>query len=186
MMDWLDPSLANAEDPIKWNEHFWPKAEILNLCDGSNQTDPASESPRLKKDKNKSGHDVYRACSTIKHQCVMYTRCNYKDFPFDNQTFEISCKLSGIRIPEQNSSTRPEACNPTRWRNEDGHELIPEADCLPEFTLVRLVGKAYSSRFGPFPDNLKWDDPSAFRKYKKECDENNGNPAFIDQYTLQM
>ena len=126
MLDWLDPSLENAEDPIKWNEHFWPKAEILNLCDGSKQADP--EKPRLKKDKkNKSGHGVYRACSTIKHQCVMYTRCNYKDFPFDNQTFEISCKLSGIRIPEQNSSTRPEACNPTRWRDEDGHELIPEA-----------------------------------------------------------
>ena len=57
---------------------------------------------------------------------------------------------------------------------------------MPEFTLVRLVGKAYSSRYGPFPANLEKDDKDAYKRYKKECGENNGNPAFIDQYSLQL
>ena len=36
------------------------------------------------------------------------------------------------------------------------------------------------------PENLKTDDPKAHEKFKRECENNNGNPAFIDQYTLQM
>ena len=52
--------------------------------------------------------------------------------------------------------------------------------------MVRLVGKAYSSAYGPFPDNLKTDDPKAHEKFKEECEKNKGNPAFIDQYSLQL
>ena len=129
MLDWLDPSLVKA-DPlnVNWNEHYWPKAEILNLTpDTPDIPKPEENPPKLKLDKDKKFGGMYRASSTIKYKCVMYTRSNYRDFPFDNQTLEISCKLSSIRIPPRNAGTRPVACNPSRWRKDDGHQLIPEA-----------------------------------------------------------
>ena len=129
MLDWLDPSLVKA-DPlnVNWNEHYWPKAEILNLTpDTPDIPKPEEHPPKLKLDKDKKFGGMYRASSTIKYKCVMYTRSNYRDFPFDNQTLEISCKLSSIRIPPRNAGTRPVACNPSRWRKDDGHQLIPEA-----------------------------------------------------------
>ena len=91
------------------------------------EPDPEKFPPKLKLDEDKKFDGMYRASSTIKYKCVMYTRSNYRDFPFDNQTLEISCKLSSIRIPPRNAGTRPVACNPSRWRKDDGHQLIPEA-----------------------------------------------------------
>ena len=130
MMDWLDPSLAKANpNKVIWEEHYWPKAEILNLTpDSPDLPKPEEHPPKLKLDKDKKFGGMYRASSTIKYKWVMYTRSNYRDFPFDNQTLEISCKLSSIRIPPNNSGTRPQACNPSRWRKKDGHQLIPEIE----------------------------------------------------------
>ena len=70
------------------------------------------------------------------------------------------------------------ACHPTRWRAASGgHELVTECDCLPEFTLVRLASKAFSSTYGPYPeDNELVDYHNEVKKGK----------LFRDQYTLQI
>jgi hypothetical protein len=189
MLDWNDPSLEIADDQKKpdFRQHFWPAIEILNLTsDSPDPPDSNSAPPRLKFD-NSNEFGKWRCTITTKYKCTIYSRNNYSDFPFDYQTLEISCKLANIHIPGTSKGSRPEVCNPGRWRRkEGGHVLIRDADCLPEFSLVRLVGRPYSSAFGPFPETLKGRDNKAYTKYQKECSANNGQPSYIDQYTLQI
>ena len=48
------------------------------------------------------------------------------------------------------------ACHPTRWRaKENGHQVMTEADFMPEFALCRLSARPYSSNWGPFPKKLQ-------------------------------
>ena len=55
-----------------------------------------------------------------------------------------------------NEGTRPMACHPTRWRaKENGHQVMTEADFMPEFALCRLSARPYSSNWGPFPTKLQ-------------------------------
>ena len=181
MLDWVDPSLELADhDMPDWHEHFWPGVELLNLTpDTPDLPEFDTILPKYKKDyKNKEGWGVHRAALTYKFRSVVFARLDFRKFPFDAQALELSVKLLSIRIPGNKKGTRPMACHPTRWRAASGgHELVTECDCLPEFTLVRLASKAFSSTYGPYPeDNELVDYHNEVKKGK----------LFRDQYTLQI
>ena len=180
MMDWEDPSieLAKTDDKGRKNpdfsKHFWPKVEIINC---TSESPEQKGKPKYKPDKSSMfGGSIHRATTTQKYQCVLFVRPNYADFPFDTQILEISLKLSGIRLPGEKRGTRPEVRSPKRWRWEKGHEINADADFLPEFSIVRMVGKGYSSQDGPFDakgQELEWKGPVTAKNYK-------------DQYTTQI
>jgi hypothetical protein len=86
---------------------------------------------------------------------VLFARVDFRQFPFDHQTLELTLKLSSIRVPGVEKGTRPTARHPQRWRGasdnkEGGHTLVKDCDCLPEYDIVRLCSRAYSSAYGPF------------------------------------
>jgi hypothetical protein len=194
MMDWNDPSLSIAENTNSpdFAQHFWPKPDIINVTnDSPDPPDLSCYPPKYKpcdqqNDKNNFG--VHRATVTIKYQCIVYVTPNYSEFPFDSQTLEISLKLLGMRIPGEKGGTRPQVCGPTRWRwEEGGHEMTRDCDCLPEFSIVRLVGKSYSSKHGPFPyENLIGEDRKVWEMEQKKYGTQWSSKNYIDQYTLQI
>ena len=63
------------------------------------------------------------------------------------------------------------------------------ADFLPEFALVRIMGRPYSSAYGPFPEKLcaphLSETSTLGLKYQKELTDYN-TTEFQDQYTLQI
>ena len=194
MMDWSDPSLALAANRKKpdFTQHFWPAVEILNLTNDSPDLPLAIDSPpkykKMTSDLKNWG--IHRAAITIKYKCIFFGRFEFSRFPFDSQTLEMTCKLRSIPITGHGSGIRPVACDPDRWRGtekENGHTITREAACLPEFTLVRIVGKPYSSAYGPCPETLETNDPALYEKYQKEIQSNkNRNTSYTDQYTVQI
>ena len=66
----------------------------------------------------------------------------------------MSCKIHKCTAK---NGTRPLVCHPERWRSieNDGHKMLSDADNLAEFAFVRLVGRGYSSAYGPFPKKFK-------------------------------
>ena len=197
MLDWNDPSIALSHNIKKpdFTLHFWPKVEIIQTTHNCPEMPNLEDyPPKYKPSKNNDdGFGFHRATTTVKYRTELFVTPQYSDFPFDSQTLQISCKLMGIRLAGVKGGIRPEVSDPCRWRWEEGHELIREADCLPEFSLVRLVGKAYSSKHGPFPDiNLNGKDKEMYEESKKSLpvqrkDGSSWNPKhFIDQYTIQI
>jgi len=185
MLDWEDKSLAIAEnqDSPDFHEHFWPKAEMQGLCPGEGPPDVDAISPKYKRDKgNKKGFGEYRATLTIQFQNVLYARVDFREYPFDHQTLEITVKLLSVRVPGCSKGTRPTARHPTRWRGvsdkkEGGHTLVKDCDCLPEYDFVRLCSRAYSSAYGPFIGDADK------KTYEKDKDN---NKLYQDEYTLQI
>jgi len=190
MLDWVDPSLSMAANPLKPNfeDHFWPKCEILDVANDSPDP-PSPPAPKYKPElpPKQGTFGIHHATTTTKYTCVIYVSPNYSDFPFDVQILQISVKLLGIRIPGANGSVRPQASDPLRWRWKDGHEMTRDSDCLPEFSIVRLVGKSYSSKHGPFPaDNLAGRDKESWEKDIKKYGSQWSPDNYIDQYSLQI
>ena len=173
MLDWEDESLADAEKSPDFNEHFWPKVEILNQTPGQEKPDYEGTKPKYKKSKDKKDgmfFGVHRAALTIQVQLTLFARVDFRQFPFDHQTLELSLKLSSIRVPGVKKGTRPTARHPQRWRGasdpkEGGHTLVKDCDCLPEYDLMRLCSKAYSSAYGPIIDER---DKDKYEKDKKK------------------
>ena len=173
MLDWIDPSLKivyRKGHEIDWEDHFWPKFEMLNTQEKLDWSDASNFLPKYKPDKKSQFGNVHRASMTYKFDDItIYTRLNFREFPFDYQTLEFTVKLLSVRLPDvlgRKDGVRPYCCDPTRWRRKDGgHELLKEADCLADFELLRLVGKGFSSQFSAFPENLDKDDPN-FKKWE--------------------
>jgi hypothetical protein len=181
MLDWLDPSLELCENNNPdFHEHYWPKPELLNLSpDSPDLPDFESIVPKYKKDeKNCNGFGIHRASLTYKFRAILYSRLDFRNYPFDSQALELSIKLSSIRIPGAKQGKRPKACHPKRWRSNDGgHELIPECDNLPEFSLIRLASMTYSSKYGPYPVN------NELIEYNNDVIK---DKLYQDQFTLQI
>ena len=202
MLDWVDESLslvAEGEVP-DFKNHFWPKVELMNMIPGEDDLDFTDQSfwPKLKKDKNAEGLQVHRASITIKARRSLFCRLDYHNFPFDRQVLELTIKMLSVRIPmlKEETGTRPTVRHPKRWRGttkdgkkELGHEMIPEADWLPEFEFIRLASKCYSSKFGP---NLLADDEDLKKKFLKALKkfhaggEGSRQKYYQDTYTLQL
>ena len=182
MMDWEDESLsiATTKSSPDFFEHFWPKAEIQGKTPDS-EAPGMEDLPKYKFDvKKKFGE--HRATLTIPFCMVLFARVNFREFPFDHQTLELSLKLLSIRVPGVSKGTRPTARHPHRWRGlsdkkEQGHQLVKDADSLPEYDFVRLSSRAYSSAYGPFID------PADEKKY---ADDKEKGKLYQDQYTLQI
>jgi hypothetical protein len=180
MLDWIDPSLCVVKEKgheIDWEDHFWPQFEMQGFA-GELMTDMPT--PKYKNDRDAKYGSEYRASMTYKFSDqTAYSRLNFRQFPFDYQVLEYSMKLLSIRLPDvlkRKEGVRPRACNPTRWRvKEGGHEVLKEADCLADFSVLRLVGKAYSSQYGPFPELMKkenTDYPDYIKAKKKQQEKN--------------
>ena len=190
MIDWEDKSLSiSEEENPDFHEHFWPKPELLGLTPDGIADEPKWEEvePKYKHDKgNSKGFGEHRASLTMKFSTKIYTRLDFRDYPFDHQAIELMVKLLSVRLPGVNTGVRPKVLHPERWRSsEGGHQVLVDADFLPEFRLVRLVGKNYSSAYGAFP--LKLSEGSKDGKtYRKELKDNNGSTKYTDQYTLQI
>ena len=206
MLDWEDKSLELGGKSPDFMEHFWPKVEILAAIPGEEQPNYAEILPKFKMDKRKKGKDgaiiegpkfgKYRATLTMPVAMTLYARVDFRQFPFDHQTLELSLKLGSIRVPGCAKGTRPTARHPQRWRGasdkkENGHTLTKDCDCLPEYDIVRMCSKAYSSAYGPFVGEArKGATPTMLEvaksnKAKYDKDKESGK-LYQDQYTLQI
>ena len=92
---------------------------------------------------------IHRATITIRFQSVVFCRYDFRQYPFDKQTLELTVKLLSIEIPGRSKKVRPVVRHPDRFRIDDhdlgGHKLMKDCDCLPEFDFVGLAARAYSS-----------------------------------------
>ena len=171
----FEPDTRYATNDKRWtstnpvtNPHIF--ALSLRSCTGQEKPDYEGTMPKYKKSIDKKDgkfFGVHRAALTIQVQLVLFARVDFRQFPFDHQTLELSLKLSSIRVPGVKKGTRPTARHPQRWRGasdpkERGHTLVKDCDCLPEYDLVRLCSRAYSSAYGPFIDEADKD------KYEKD------------------
>jgi hypothetical protein len=171
----FEPDSRYATNDKRWtstnpvtNPHIF--ALSLHSCTGQEKPDYEGTKPKYKKSIDKKDgmfFGVHRAALTIQVQLVLFARVDFRQFPFDHQTLELSLKLSSIRVPGVKKGTRPTARHPQRWRGasdpkEGGHTLVKDCDCLPEYDLVRLCSRAYSSAYGPFIDEADKD------KYEKD------------------
>ena len=98
------------------------------LQDGPAGEDFVDIHPKYKVDKeNKSGFGIHRAALTFKYNTKIYTRLDFRDYPFDQQAVEIQIKLLSVRLPGVKSGTRPKVCDPERWRAKDnGHQVLSD------------------------------------------------------------
>ena len=193
MLDWLDPSLELADGRgANFKEHFWPKAELMNMTPDSDALDfdnpafyPKHKQHRVDKDGPAPFGGIHRATITMKIRTTLFARLDYHQFPFDKQTLELTVKLLSVRIPKLSTfkGVRPKVLHPTRWRGlsaRGGHELLPECDCLPEFNFIRLASKAYSSKYGPGTKSFA-------PELKQALDKDLDNESYYqDTYTLQL
>ena len=197
MLDWIDESLSLVPDGEvpDFKNHFWPKAELMNMVPGEEDINFDEYLPKYKKD-NRTTSDpamIHRAAITIKVRRTLFCRLDYHAYPFDQQVLELSIKMLSVRIPlmSEETGTRPTVRHPTRFRGTDsrgntlGHEMIPDADWLPEFQLTRLASKCYSSKFGPFASAKKL--PSLIKALQKEkANACSGKEYYQDMYCLQL
>jgi hypothetical protein len=194
MLDWEDKSLSIAGNPKSpdFHEHFWPKPELLGLTPDGVATGPDYDEvkPKFKREKmdqKEPKFGEFRSALTYKYDAKLYTRLDFRDFPFDSQALELQIKLLSVRLPGAKNGTRPQVCHPTRWRSTEnkGHQMLSTADNLPEFAFVRLVGRGYSSAYGAFPKKFT-PGSSLHDKFNDELAENNNQLAYRDQYSLQI
>ena len=45
------------------------------------------------------GYGIHRASLTLKWNTKIYTRLDFRDYPFDQQAIELSIKLLSVRLP---------------------------------------------------------------------------------------
>ena len=152
MLDWVDESLSLVPDDeeVDFSNHFWPCAELMNMIPGDEDLDFSHEESKPKYKKEKKGEPKkYHASITMKVRRSLFCRLDYHDFPFDRQVLELTIKMLSVRIPvlTKGSGTRPTVKHPT-WR-KPGHEIVPEADWLPEFQIIPLT-KVLLEQYGPF------------------------------------
>ena len=128
MLDWADESLSLAADNVpNFEDHFWPKAELMNLAPDNDDLDFGEKGfmPKYKRDKSNEFGSVHRATITLKARRTLYARLDFHQFPFDKQVLELTVKLLSVRIPGLSAArgVRPKANHPKRWRGKTGHEL---------------------------------------------------------------
>ena len=110
--------------------------------------------PKYKKDES-GKYATHHASITVRYQATLFARCDFREYPFDQQTLELSIKLLAVVVPGYGKGVRPIARHPARWRGKDneregGHVLLKDSDCLHQFDFARLCSRAYSSAYGPF------------------------------------
>ena len=96
MLDWEDKSLSIATNQKKpdFFEHFWPKPEIQGLTPDGISSGPSDDEafentkPKFKREKIKKFGE-YRGALTMKFATKIYTKLDFRDFPFDHQALEI-------------------------------------------------------------------------------------------------
>ena len=108
--------------------------------DGPTGEDFVDIHPKYKVDKeNKSGFGIHRAALTFKYNTKIYTRLDFRDYPFDQQAVEIQIKLLSVRLPGVKKGTRPKVCDPERWRAKDnGHQVLSDGKVFFNLFLLNL------------------------------------------------
>ena len=137
--------------------------------------------PKYKKDEG-GKYGIHRATITVRYQVTLFARCDFRKYPFDQQTLELTVKLLSVVVPGYGKGVRPCCRHPERWRGKDnesegGHVLLRDSDCLPQFDFARLCSRTYSSAYGAF---VARSDQARYLKEKSK------GTLYQDQYTLQI
>ena len=89
MMDWEDPSIANVDGKIKWDQHFRPSWEIVNAVSSqvvggmSKGTNDGMPLPRYKRNNSDSKKFTpfgpeHRVTLTVKYKVTLSARLDFR------------------------------------------------------------------------------------------------------------
>ena len=148
LLDWVDPSLEMLEIPrsaeaIDWTQHFFPRIELVDAKrDMIAELGQGGDVPRVRPRDPVTG-ECNHVTLTAKMKATIKSRFDFRRYPFETQVLQLLIKAHTVSDGKSFANGKRHGfvtlADPTRWRYDDAHEIVPNADWLVDWDITSLA-----------------------------------------------